>query len=188
VAWWAVTSSWFSIETPLLAISSCLALVAFLYLMSVSVALTIIDIETFRLPNRIVLPSFVVVAVLLAGSSALRFDFTQLVRALIAGAVLLVFYFLLRLVSRGGMGLGDVKLAPTLGLALGWLSWQNLIVGAFMPFIVGGLFSVVLLLRKRVAMKTRVPFGPWMILGAWFGIVLGRTIFGFYLRLTGLAL
>ncbi len=47
-------------------------------------------------------------------------------------------FFVLALLSPRGMGLGDVKLAPTLGLALGWVSWE-VAVGVFAAFLLGGL-------------------------------------------------
>ncbi len=186
VAVWAVNSPWFTVDTPLALTSSLLAIAAYLYLTAVSIALAIIDLETFRLPNVIVLPSLAVVTVLLGAAALLRSDLGQLVTALVGSVILLAFYFLLRLVSRGGMGLGDVKLAPTLGMALGWLGLGNLVVGAFAPFVLGGLFSVILLVRRSAGMKTRIPFGPWMILGAWLGIVVGGLVFDAYLRAVGL--
>ena len=65
-----------------------------------------------------------------------------------------------------GMGFGDVKLAAVLGIALGWLGWGPFVVGAFSAFLLGGLFSIALLVIGRAGRKTGIPFGPWMILGA----------------------
>ena len=62
-----------------------------------------------------------------------------------------------------GMGFGDVKLAGVLGLYLGWFGWGALVVGWFAAFLLGGLFSVGLLLAGRAGRKSGIPFGPWML-------------------------
>ena len=64
-----------------------------------------------------------------------------------------------------GMGLGDVKLAPSLGGLLGWVGWETWAAGAFGAFLLGGLWGVVLMLRGR-GRSARMPFGPFMIGGA----------------------
>jgi leader peptidase (prepilin peptidase)/N-methyltransferase len=85
------------------------------------------------------------------------------------------------------MGFGDVKLAALLGLYLGYLGWGPVIVGAFAAFLLGGIFSIVLLAAARATRKTGIPFGPWMLLGAWVGIVFGREISTGYLALVGIS-
>jgi len=163
------------------------ALPAFLYLAAVSVTLAAIDIDLRRLPDRIVLPSIVVGVVLLALATFGAGDWGLLVRALVGGAVLFAFYFALVLAYPRGMGFGDVKLAALLGLYLGWMGWDALIVGAFAAFLIGGVFAIVLVLVKRANGKTAIPFGPWMLLGAWVGIFLGSDIAAGYLALFGLS-
>jgi leader peptidase (prepilin peptidase)/N-methyltransferase len=186
VTWWAISSAWFSVATGASAAASIIALVAYLYLAAVSIALLLIDLDTFTLPNRIVLPSLVVIVVLLSASSILVSNYAALVTAVIGGAALFVAYLLMAVLYRGGMGFGDVKLAPTLGFALGWLSWGVLAVGAFAPFVLGGVFSIALIVLKRAGRKSRIPFGPWMLVGAWVGISLGNAVSAWYLSLFGL--
>ncbi|SFI37073.1 MULTISPECIES: prepilin peptidase [Microbacterium] len=158
---------------------------AYLYLASISIALALIDLDTRRLPNAIVLPAYVVLAVLFTTACLLGAPWEGLLRAAIGGAALYAFYFLLRLVRPGGMGGGDVKLAGVLGMALGWLGWGSLIVGAFAAFLLGGVIGVALMLARRATRKTAIPFGPWMIAGAWIGIVAGEDIAHWYLGLLG---
>jgi leader peptidase (prepilin peptidase)/N-methyltransferase len=164
-----------------------LALVAYLYLAAISVALALIDLDTRRLPNAIVMPAYLVGAVLLASSSVLAADFTSLLGAAVGCVALGLVYFLMAVISPGGMGFGDVKLAGALGLFLGWLGWGTLAVGAIMAFLLGGIFGVILILARRGGRKTAIPFGPWMLLGAWIGIVGGEPIWAGYLSLFGLA-
>lgn len=158
-----------------------LVLVAFLYLASISIALTLIDLDTHRLPNAIVLPAYIVLGVLFAAACVFGAPWEALLRAAIGGAVLYAFYFVLRLARPGGMGGGDVKLAGVLGMALGWIGWGALVVGAFAAFVLGGLFGIALMLMRRAGRKTAIPFGPWMIAGAWVGIFAGEQLAQWYL-------
>ena len=164
-----------------------LALVAFLYLAAVSVALGVIDVEHHRLPDAIVLPAYAVGLVLLGASSALTGDWAALLRGGVGLVGLLAFYGVAWFAYPTGMGLGDVKLAGVLGLFLAWLGWGEFAVGAFSAFLVGGLFSVALLVTRRATRKSGIPFGPWMLVGAWVGIFIGGAVFSAYLSVFGLA-
>ena len=170
-------------------IASVLALIAYLYLVAVSVVLALIDIDTHTLPNRIVLPGYAVGVVLLSASGLLAGDFKALASAAIGAAALFLLYFVLALAyPRGmGMGMGDVKLAGVLGLFLGFIGWQAIVVGAFAAFLLGGIFALVLLALRRASRKSAVSFGPWMLLGAWLGILFGSDIMSTYLGLFGIS-
>lgn len=162
---------------------------AFAYLSSVGLALTFIDIAVQRLPNVIVLPSYLVLGGLFFMGALIGpewgGDWPQLLHAVLAGLTLYAFYFLLVIVYPRGMGFGDVKLAGVLGAALGWFGWGQLLVGSFAAFVLGGLLSIVLLLTGKAKRGSGIPFGPWMILGAAVGVVWGDQIFDGYLRLVG---
>ncbi|MGN8025421.1 prepilin peptidase [Microbacterium sp. 22242] len=167
-------------------------LVAFLYFAAVSVVLTLIDLDTKRLPDAIVLPSIVVGMVLLAlaaeaGESAGSMTgWMTFLRAAAGAAILYAFYWIVRFISPRGMGGGDVKLAALAGLYLGWCGWATLAVGAFAAFVFGGLYSLALVLLRRAKRKTAIPFGPWMILGAWAGIAVGEPVGRWYVGILGL--
>ena len=165
-------------------LSAGLVLVAYLYLASISVALAMIDLDTGRLPNAIVFPAYAVGAVLLVGAALLGADPVRLVTAAI-GAVTLGLLYLVTSLS-GAMGFGDVKLAGVIGFFLGYLGWEQLIVGGAGAFLLGGLFGVALLVSRRARPKTSVPFGPWMLGGAWLGILAGPSLAAGYLALFGL--
>lgn len=159
------------------------AIVAYLYFAAISLVLTLIDLDTHRLPNSIVLPSYVVAGILFTIAAWLTGDWTGLLGAGIGMAVLYAFYALLRMVRPGGMGGGDVKLAGVIGIYLGWLGWGAVAVGAFAAFLYGGVFGILLMLLRRAGRKTAIPFGPWMILGAWTGVFAGEAVGRWYVRL-----
>ncbi|SDS15682.1 prepilin peptidase [Microterricola viridarii] len=192
VTWWWVASG---TAAPLAALgadsadvaSSLLLLLAFLYLAAITVVLTLIDLDHQILPNSIVLPSYLVSAVLLAESAALTGSYPALLGAAIGGAALFALYFLLALISPRGMGMGDVKLAGVLGLYLGYLGWGALIVGGFGAFLIGGVFGIALIVLRKAGRKSGIPFGPWMLLAAWLGIFFGESLWAAYLSLFGLA-
>ncbi len=158
---------------------------AFLYLIAISVALTMIDIDVKRLPNAIVLPSYAVGAVMLGAAAFLEHDLSALIRAGIGMVALYGLYFLVCLAYPAGMGFGDVKLAGVIGLYLGYLGWRELATGAFLAFLVGGLVGIGLMLAGH--RKLKVPFGPYMFLGAWLGIVVGPAIADWYLKVSHIA-
>ncbi|WP_342000049.1 prepilin peptidase [Microbacterium sp. LWH7-1.2] len=160
-----------------------LVIVAYLYFAAISIVLTLIDLDTHRLPNSIVLPSYLVAGILFTIAAWLTGEWGLLLMAGIGMAVLYLFYFLLRAARPGGMGGGDVKLAGVVGIYLGWLGWGALAVGAFAAFLYGGVFGIALLLLRRAGRKTAIPFGPWMILGAWTGVFAGEAVGKWYVNL-----
>ncbi|OII33880.1 peptidase A24 [Curtobacterium sp. MMLR14_010] len=162
------------------------SLVAMLYLMAITVALALIDLDTHRLPDAIVLPAYVVLLVLLAVCSATTGDWSALLRGVIGMLVLAVGYFALAVAVPGGMGMGDVKLAGVLGLVLAYLGWGPLAVGAFGGFALGAIFAIGLVAARRARRGSGIPFGPWMLAGAWVGILAGDGIWSAYLGLIGL--
>ena len=172
--------------TPAAVAAGLLALVAFLYLAAISIALALIDLDVHRLPNAITLPAYAVGALLLTPAALLAGEPARLLGAAVGLLALAAFYLLLAVIRPGGMGMGDVKLAGVLGLFLGYLGWGPLLVGAFGAFLLGGVFSLALIVARRAGRASRIPFGPWMLAGAWLGIVAGDWIAGGYLSIIGL--
>lgn len=160
---------------------------ALLYWAAIGIALTLIDLDHHRLPNVIVLPSYIVTAVLLVLASVLIGDYARLLTAAIGCAVLFALYWILAMAYPGGMGFGDVKLAGALGMLLGWLGWAPLVVGAFSAFLLGGLIGALLMIGRRATRKSRIPFGPFMLIGAAVGVFAGVGIANLYLTATGIA-
>lgn len=191
VTWWVIglfdTAVFFAADRTATAAAAWLALTGYLWFAAAGIALTAIDLELQRLPDAIVLPSLVVVTVLLGASAALTGNWGQFITVLAGAAALFAFYFVIVLVYPAGMGGGDVKLAPLIGAATGYLGWSAVAVGAFAGFLIGAIVGVASMLIRRAGRRHAIPFGPWMLAGAWVGIVAGPTVMAAYLRLVGLA-
>lgn len=153
---------------------------AYLYLAAVAIALALIDLDVMRLPNKIVIPSYGVAMALLIPVSLTTGDPADLIRGLLAAVLLYVLYLLL---AMWGMGGGDVKLAPLLGFYLGWLGWSAVAVGAFAGFLLGGLVGGVLLALKLASRKSRIPFGPYMLAGAFLAVFAAAPLADWYSNL-----
>lgn len=157
------------------------ALPAFLVFFAALLAVAVIDLEHYIVPNRIVVFTVVVSVPLLAAAALLGDEWaslrTALLGAVAAGAGLLV----INLISPRGMGMGDVKLAVVLGLFLGWLDLAHVVLGLFLGFLLGalgGLLLIALRLRKR---SDHVPFAPFLAGGAVLTVLVGNTLLDWYL-------
>lgn len=143
-----------------------LLLAACLYLLVVAARLAVIDIRSHLLPNRIVLPSYVVAGVLLLGTCWVSADGGAALRVAVGAAALWVFYFVIRFIHPPGLGYGDVKLAGVLGMYLGYTGLSGLLWATMAAFLLGGLWGVLLIAARRGSLKSAIPFGPFMLLGA----------------------
>lgn len=160
---------------------------AYLFFAAISVVLTLIDLDTRRLPDAIVLPAYPV-ALALGVVTVGSHGWWPLERALIGGAVLTGLYLALWYITGGrGLGYGDVKLAGLVGGYAAWLGWGPLVVAGFGGFLLGGAVGVLLMAAGRAGRRTALPFGPFMLAAAWLAVFAGGTLSAAYLRLTGLS-
>lgn len=147
-------------------------LAVWLLLVPVGLTLALVDLRVFRLPDVLTLPALGGTAALLGGAALLPSHDGSWTRALLGAAALGVLYMVLFLVNPAGMGFGDVKLAPTLGLALGWYGWSALVQGTLAAFLLGAVVGLGLLVTGRAGRKTPIPFGPFMLVGAAVALLL----------------
>lgn len=145
------------------------ALPAYLLFAWLTVGLVWIDLDVHRLPVGLVVPTGVAIVVLLAVAS-LADGGTRWVGALAGALAMGATYLLLAALPGGGVGGGDVRLAPLIGALLGWLGVAEVVLGMASGFLVGGLAAVALLLLGRAGLKTSIAYGPAMCIGAWVAI------------------
>lgn len=162
------------------------ALVWLLFLVPVCCALTVIDYVTWYLPSRLIRPSWLVVAVLVGVAAVVLGEPHVLLSAVVGFLALGGYYGLMRLLVPAGMAGGDVRLGALLGLALGPLGLGALLVSALAAALLSVLAYVPLLVRGRAIrsaeargpLKHRVPYGPFLVLGALVAVVVGRVLGG----------
>lgn len=135
------------------------------WLMLCAVALAFIDAAIRRLPDPLTGAAFAGTLGLLAVAALTGGHPGQLGRAAIAAAALCGFYLALFVIRPSGMGLGDVKLAAGVGVALGWLGWQAVVAGTFLTFALAAVYGIALLLLHRASRTSQLPLGPFIVLG-----------------------
>jgi leader peptidase (prepilin peptidase)/N-methyltransferase len=175
LGWWALTPEGINPLLPLL-----------LVLGSAGVALAMIDLDQHRLPDAIVMPLYPVTAVGLAFAGIVSGQWPW-AGALVGAAVWMGLMGALWLFSGGrAMGFGDVKLSPVLGVTLGWVAIASAVVGLFVAFILGAVVGVILIARRKAGRGSRVPFGPFLLMGAAVGLLVGESLGTAYLDMVGL--
>ena len=148
-------------------------LVVWLLAAPVAVLLALVDLRVHRLPDVLTLPLAAATLALLGIAAALPADAGSWLTALYGGLALGATYEVLYLVNPSGMGFGDVKLALGLGTALGWYGWPVLVTGAFAGVLYGAVYGLGMVALRRAGRKTAIPLGPFMLGGAFTGVVLG---------------
>jgi leader peptidase (prepilin peptidase)/N-methyltransferase len=172
----------FSVELP----------IALLYI-ALFTLVFVIDLEHGLILNRIIYPALLAALVIavfvppsqlahISGGVAYLMDSLPrlgIVQAAIGGGIGFVLFFLIVIVSRGGMGFGDVKLAALIGLVTGYLAVEALLMG----MILGGLVAVILLGFKIKKRKEAMPFGPFLAVAAVVTMLWGNEILNWYMNL-----
>ncbi|MFJ8664891.1 prepilin peptidase [Streptomyces sp. NPDC093600] len=148
-------------------------LVVWLLYAPFGVLLASVDVCVHRLPDGLTLPLAAATPSLLGAAALLPYDAGSWSHALLGALALGGAYLVLFLINPAGMGFGDVKLALSLGAALGWYGWGILFAGAFAGFLLGSLYGLGLVLARRGGRKAAIPFGPFMLGGALLGVLLG---------------
>jgi len=136
-------------------------------------AVTLTDLEQRLIPNKILLVAAVLGAVLAAAT-----DPGSLPERIAAAAAAGALFFFVALAYPRGMGLGDVKLAATMGLFLG----RNVAPAIVVALLVGSLVGLGMIAREGTAARKRaIPFGPFLALGGVVGLLAGDQIVDWYL-------
>ncbi len=145
-----------------------LLLLKYLFLGALLVAVSVIDIEHYLIPNYLVLAG-VIAGILFT----VAVGDTSYWSALLGAVTTAGFLLLIALLSGGGMGPGDIKLCLVTGLFLGWpLGLLGLLTGA----CIGGLLGLVLLAARVKGRRDPIPFGPFIAIGTLIAILWGDQI------------
>lgn len=152
--------------------ASAWPLAALGWLMLCAVPLVFIDIAVRRLPDPLTGAALAGTLGLLAVAVAEGGASGPLVRAAIGAAALCGFYLLLFLIRPSGMGLGDVKLAASIGAGLGWLGWPSLVAGTFLTFVLAAVYGLALVALHRATRTSELPLGPFIVLGTLIAIAI----------------
>ena len=158
------------------------ALPAYLLFVAVAVLLAGIDLDTMTLPRRIIYGAGAAAVVLLAAGALALGEPSRLTDAAIGAAGALLFFLALHLVAPGGMGFGDVRLAGLIGLHLGWLGLLEVPTGLFVGFGLGAVFGLAWLVYRRAALRTQIPFGPFLAAGAVLTVLWGQPLVSLWYR------
>jgi leader peptidase (prepilin peptidase)/N-methyltransferase len=148
-----------------------LVLAAACWLALCAVPLAFIDAAVRRLPDPLTVLAYAGTTVLLVLAAAASGHWHDMARAALGALALAGFYLALALISPAAMGMGDVKAAAGIGTLLAWSSWRLLIAGGFAGFFLAAIYGIALLISGRATRKQQIPFGPFMIAGAFLVIL-----------------
>jgi len=154
---------------------------SYLMFVAVLVALSGIDIDTRTIPNKLLYPAGFAGAALLVGGSLLDGSAEDLIWAAAGAALGFAVLFAIWFVAPGGMGYGDVRLSAYLGMYLGYQSLGHVAVGIFIGFLLGALSGIALMVVGGRGRKSKLPFGPFLALGAMTSLLAGQVIIDAYL-------
>jgi leader peptidase (prepilin peptidase)/N-methyltransferase len=158
-----------------------LPLVAYALLGSILVVVALIDLDHQIIPNVITFPAMAVGLALspwaLPIPPVMGSPLLASLIGLLAGGI---FFYLVALVSKGGMGGGDIKLIAVIGAFLGW---QGTFFTILLAALTGSLVGIALMALGKKGRKDKVPFGPFLSLGALVFILVGDALIAWYVRL-----
>ncbi len=150
-----------------------LEMFAFGLMIAMCIEQSIIDYTTHRLPRGVSFRAAIVGGPQLA-LAAINHDDNGRIGVMFASFIVtLVFFALLSAFSKGGIGGGDVRLAPILAIFLGWLGASHVYIGLGSGFILGGVVAAGMLITRRASTSTRIAFGPFLCIGAVIALFVG---------------
>ena len=124
------------------------------------------DARYYLLPKRIQWPTVLVSGALLVAAAAATSQWGRLGVAVISGAVAFAVFFAMNLINPKGMAFGDVRLAGTIGLVVGWLGVPRVVAAFFFASLTAALVAVSLLVARRIRYDSHLPYGVFLALGA----------------------
>jgi leader peptidase (prepilin peptidase)/N-methyltransferase len=151
-------------------------LAAYLVASAALLALAVIDLDTKRLPDVIVLPTAAATTVLLAAAAVVDDQWGDFGRAVLGGLLGFGVLFAVHLARPDGLGFGDVKLALVCGLLLGWFGLADVALGLYGGFLLGAIVGLVLIAIGRARFGRAIPFGPFLVIGTLAMVLAGEPL------------
>ena len=134
-------------------------------LIAFGIPLSIIDVREHRLPNVLTGSLLLSTLCLVTGSAITVHNHHRLIESFVGALSLPTFYILVSLMTKGGVGIGDVKLSISVGLISGYFGWSVLWISTFLAIATGAIFSILSMIIGKVSAKDAIPFGPFILLG-----------------------
>lgn len=174
---WQLPSANFQhlISFLILTVFTCFLIVIFIY-----------DFKYYLIPDKISAPGFIIVFIL----QIINFLFSNqnkniyqfLLYLLLAGLLGGTFFLIQFIISRGRwIGGGDIRLGLLMGLML---SWPNILVGLFLAYTIGSFITLPLVVLGRKKLKSEIPFGVFLTIGAYIALLWGDEIIKWYLKIS----
>ncbi|KGG81448.1 peptidase A24 [Caloranaerobacter azorensis H53214] len=150
-------------------------LIKYLFLTSLLIVISVIDYKHQIIPNSILLFGFFTILIF----KLLYYSKAELLNSILGLLIGGLIFSIIVIVSRGGMGGGDIRLIALLGFFFGW---KHLLLLMLLSFVIGAFFSIILLLLKIKSMKDFIPFGPFISIAAIITIFYGDTLILYYIN------
>jgi len=160
------------------------ALGAMIFYGALFTVIFMVDLEKGVILNKIVYPGMAIAVIL--GVLGIQPELPQwpvegIANVAMGGGVGFLFFFVLAIASRGGMGWGDVKLAGLIGLATGF---PMVLVAIVLGAVLGAIVGVVLMAVRKKGMKSRIPFGPFLSVATMITLIWGSDMVNWYMGLS----
>jgi leader peptidase (prepilin peptidase)/N-methyltransferase len=149
---------------------------------SALIVITFIDLDFQIIPDRITLPGILIG--LITGSFLMPDPFmrhsllgikSSIIGFLVGGGL----FYAIAVLSRGGMGGGDIKMMAMVGSLMGW---KSVLLTTFLGSLSGAVLGIFLMIAKGKGRKTKIPFGPFLALGTLITLFYGQEILYWYLE------
>ena len=168
---------------PVLGWQFYLSIFYYFYISSVFIVIFVYDLKHYIIPDKIIYPAIIIATGfnLFNNIQYSIFNIQSIFNFLFPAILASGFFYAIIIITKGkGMGGGDVKLAFLMGLLLGW---PIILLSLFLSFIFGSIVGICLILIGRKKMSSKIPFGPFLIIGTFIGLFKGEEIIRWYLNI-----
>lgn len=139
--------------------------------LTVTMVIAVMDWETQMIADAMVLIWGVLVVSYKLLVVGLMNDWTNILLAVAVGVIIIGGIWWLS--HKNAMGEGDIEVAVVMGL---WLGWPKVLVALWLAFVVGGLVGLVVVLTRKADMKSKIAFGPFLVVGSWAAFIFGDIL------------